>query len=67
MGNVEPITVSVKKASEMVGLSAWTIKKLCDTRAIISVYSGSRRLVDVASLTAYIKDLPTERPVGESA
>lgn len=62
MTQIHPITVSVKAAGEMVGLSTWTIRDLCEKGAIASRYSGRRRLVDVASLTAYIKNLPTERP-----
>lgn len=58
----DPISVSVKKAAEMTGLSKWTIYKRCDEGAIESVYDGSRRLVVTASLRAYIANLPTERP-----
>jgi hypothetical protein len=52
----------VKAAADMVGLSTWTIRDLCDSDHIVSVYQGRRRLVDVDSLTAYIKGLPNARP-----
>lgn len=58
----QPITVSVKRAAEMTGLSKWMIYKRCDERAIESRYEGSRRLVVVSSLNDYIANLPTERP-----
>ena len=58
----EPITVSVKVAAKMTGLSNWTIYNLLDEQKIKSVYHGSRRLVEVDSLRAYIAKLPTERP-----
>ena len=59
---VDPISVSVKTAAAMTGLSKWTIYKRLDEGAIASAYDGSRRLVVVESLRAYIKSLPTERP-----
>jgi hypothetical protein len=65
MGQIPPPTpkfASVKVAAEMVGLSTWTIKKRCDAGLIESRYDGRRRLVNVASLLAYIGTLPTERP-----
>jgi excisionase family DNA binding protein len=58
----EPITVSVKAAAEMTGLSRWTIYQLLDNGDVASVYKGSRRLVLVESLRDYIANLPTERP-----
>lgn len=65
--DTSPITVSVKVAAGMVGLSVWSIRDLCEKGAIASVFSGRRRLVCVDSLRAYIKDLPTERPKGGAA
>ena len=63
----EPITVSVKTAAQMTGLSNWTIYKLLDAQKVTSVYEGTRRLVLVASLRDYVANLPTERPEPESA
>lgn len=57
-----PISVSVKRAGEMVGLSTWQIRDLCNRGLIESGYQGRRRLVDVDSLRAYVKGLPSERP-----
>lgn len=58
---LDRITVSVKDAAAMTGLSKWTIYKRLDDGAIASVYDGSRRLVVVESLKTYIANLPTER------
>jgi excisionase family DNA binding protein len=58
----ESITVSVKDAALMTGLSRWTIYQLLDKQAVRSVYQGSRRLVVVDSLREYVENLPTERP-----
>jgi excisionase family DNA binding protein len=55
-----PITVSVKDAASMMGVSPFTMYDLLNKQAIYSVYQGRRRLVDVESLRAYIKGLPTE-------
>lgn len=60
--SLEPITVSVKTAAAMTGLSVWAIYKLLDRREVESVYAGTRRLVMVESLRAHIANLPTERP-----
>lgn len=59
---LDPISVSVKRAAELTGLSRWTIYKRLEEGAIQSVYDGTRRLVLTESLRAYIKRLPTERP-----
>lgn len=58
----DPISVSVKTAAAMTGLSVWSIYKLLDSRAVVSGYEGTRRLVNVESLRSYIRNLPTERP-----
>lgn len=57
-----PITVSVKTAGEMLGLSAWQVKGLCDRGLIDSGFSGRTRLVKVSSIQAYADGLPSERP-----
>lgn len=59
---VDRISVSVKDAAAMTGLSKWTIYKRLDEGAIASAYDGTRRLVVVESLRSYIANLPTERP-----
>lgn len=59
-----PITVSVKTAGEMVGLSSWQVRQLLEDGLVVSRYQGRRRLVDVDSLRSYIESLPTERPGG---
>lgn len=58
----EALTVSVKTAGEMLGLSTWQVKKRCDAGLIESVFDGRSRLVRVASIHAYLDSLPTERP-----
>ena len=63
--STDPITVSVKAASAMLGLSAWQIKQRCDAGLIESRFDGPRRLVVVESLHAYVKSLPTTPPTGE--
>jgi excisionase family DNA binding protein len=60
--SISPITVSVKDAAAITGLSKWTIYKRLDDKSIESLYEGSRRLVVVESLRRYIASLPTERP-----
>jgi hypothetical protein len=57
-----PITVSVKGAGEMLGLSPYQVKGLCDAGLIESGFSGRTRLVKVESIHAYIDALPSERP-----
>ena len=67
MAQPQPITVSVKAAGEMVGLSVWTIRDRCKSGAIESHFEGRKRLVDVESLRSYIKGLPAEPPAGGAA
>jgi hypothetical protein len=57
-----PITVSVKGAGEMLGLSPYQVKGLCDAGLIESGFSGRTRLVFVDSIRAYVEGLPAERP-----
>jgi hypothetical protein len=53
-----PITVSVKVAGEMLGLSTPDAKALCDQGLIKAGFSGQTRLVDVASIRDYLASLP---------
>jgi hypothetical protein len=62
----DSISVSVKVAGEMLGLSPWQIKQRCDAGLIESRFDGPRRLVVTESLRAYIKSLPTTRPEGDT-
>ena len=57
----KPLTVRVKKAAELTGLSKWTIYKLCEEQKIESRYDGTARLIVFESLERYIANLPTER------
>lgn len=59
---IHPIWRSVRAAGELVGLTTWEVRNLCESDAIVSRFFGLRRLVDVESLLAYIDGLPTERP-----
>jgi hypothetical protein len=65
MDQIHPdsITVSVKVASQMSGLSEWQVKQRCAAGLIESRFDGPSRLVVTGSLRAYIAGLPTERPV----
>lgn len=65
--SIDPIFVSVKEAARALNISTWSCYQLLDDRVIDSRYQGRRRLVDVASLREYARNLPTERPVGTPA
>lgn len=54
---VEPITVSVKHAARLLGLSPWTVYKLCESKTIASVKHGNRILIRPEALDAYVSDL----------
>lgn len=58
----DPITVTVKGAAQMLGLSNWSVYKLLDQGKVESRYKGTRRLVVVESLREYVAGLPTEKP-----
>ena len=60
--NRTPISVSVDDAAQTLGLSLFETTELLDAQVIESHFNGRRRLVDFASLHAYYKGLPTERP-----
>jgi excisionase family DNA binding protein len=53
--NVKPISVSVKTATELTGLSRSTIWKLLATGTVESVSVGRKRLVKYESLEALLK------------
>jgi hypothetical protein len=60
---IPPITVSVKTAGEMLGLSPYQAKNLCDKGLLESGFTPQgKRLVTVKSIHAYVESLPTERP-----
>jgi hypothetical protein len=60
---IPPITVSVRTAGEMLGLSAYQVKNLCDKGRLDAGYTEQgKRLVSVKSIHAYVATLPTERP-----
>jgi excisionase family DNA binding protein len=61
----EPLTVTVKAAALMLGLSNVTVYKLLDAGDIQSGYTSTgRRLVHLDSLRGYVANLPSERPSG---
>lgn len=60
-GTIDPIFVSVKEAARALNISTWSCYQLLDENKIDSRYQGRRRLVDVASLREYARNLPTER------
>lgn len=57
----EPISVPVAEAAAMVGLGKTTVEHLITTGRIDARYHGSKRLVIVKSLRAYVESLPKER------
>lgn len=63
----DPITVTVKGAAQMLGLSNWSVYKLLDAGDIESRYKGTRRLVVIESLREYVASLPTEKPKADGA
>lgn len=67
MSQIRPITVSVKEAARLLGVSPWTIRKRCVEGSIESRFEGTRRLVDFGSLEQYAKSLPSSRVEGGAA
>lgn len=67
MSEIQPIFVSLKQAGQMLGISTWSARKLCEDGLVESRYHGTRRLVSVASLAAFAETLPTKRPDEASA
>jgi hypothetical protein len=57
----EPISVPVSEAAAMVGLGKSTLEQVIAAGDIDVRYKGSKRLVLVKSLRAYIESLPRER------
>lgn len=64
---VPPILVTVKRAADVLGLSPWTVGKLCRDGVIKSGFEGRRRLIPWSALQAYANNLPSEPPSAESA
>jgi excisionase family DNA binding protein len=62
MSAFEPLTLSPEKAAEYCGLSRRTISRLLADKLITARRSGSRTLVDCASLRAYVASLPPYVP-----
>lgn len=58
----EKISVSVKEAAELSGLSTWKVYELLNTGEVEGRYVGSRRLVLYSSLRAFIEGLPQDAP-----
>lgn len=62
MEPAEPIFVTVKDAAARLGgFSPWTVNQLCRDGVIESRWHKRRRLVVLASLTAYAESLPASR------
>lgn len=59
MSQIPPLSVTVKEAARLTGLSHWAIRQRCLSGLIESRMETSRRLVDYASLQAYIHSLPS--------
>lgn len=58
MAELQPIFVSVKQAAVLLGLTTWSVYKLCDDGKVESRYHGKRRLVVLASVQEYAAGLP---------
>lgn len=67
MVEIQPIFISVKEAAQVLGITPWSVYKLCDEQVIESRYHGKRRLVLVTSLREYAAGLPTSPPEREAA
>ncbi len=59
-----PITVEVKTAAALSGLSVRLMYELLNKGLIESRYHGRKRLVLYASLRAYLEALPQDAPRG---
>ena len=56
---IPPLSVTVKEAARLTGLSHWAIRQRCLAGLIESRMEASGRLIDFASLQAYIHSLPS--------
>ncbi len=59
----EPITLPLADAAKSVGLSQRTLTDAHDRGDLVGYWSGSKRLFEPAELRAWIKSMPTQRPV----
>lgn len=57
---IAPISVTVKQAAEITGLSEWSIYSLLNEGRVEGRYQGRRRLVLYRSLRAYVEGLPED-------
>lgn len=56
----EPLTVTVKQAAELIGVSTWQIYQLLGQDKIEGRYLGRKRLIMYASLKSYVEALPED-------
>lgn len=56
----ERLLIPVKEAADRLSVTPWSVYKLLDEKVIEGRYQGRRRYVVVASLRAYVENLPTE-------
>lgn len=59
--HMDPLTVTLERASELTGLSVRTCRRRCDSGAWRSVTDG-RVLVFYDSITSYLSALEDSRP-----
>ena len=56
--NLSPITVTVKTAADMLGITSYRVIELCRAGAVDSRLEDGRILVDADSLRSYVETLP---------
>lgn len=57
---VRPLFLSIKDAAQVLGVSAWTVRRLMDEKTIAETWIGQRRLVVLKSLEEYAASLTGE-------
>jgi hypothetical protein len=59
---IEPLTCTVKTASQILGISEFSVTSILDAGGIQSGYTETgRRLVNLDSLRTYVATLPAKR------
>ena len=50
----EKLAYSVKETADILGLSQWKIRRMCDTKEIRSLKAGSWRIIPAAAVTDFL-------------
>jgi hypothetical protein len=56
--NVEPLYVSIRSATQITGLSTVTIYRLIAAEKLVAIKSGTKTLVEMASIKSHLASLP---------